>query len=835
MAIRITGMYSGLDTESIINELASAQSYKKNKMVKAQTKLSWKQDAWKALNTKIYSFYSKLDDLRLQSSYLKKKTVVSNPDAIQVTGGSVNASHKVSVEKLSQVAALTSGSLVTDKGVHFTGNATLKQLGFSGTGSIRLSDAVGNYVNIDVDENMKIDDFTKAIENATALKASYDQDNQRIYITSGGPGANANFFLSGNDTKGMEALKALKLLSVSDIDKLTAAGGEYDVWSKYINVDITGSTPSSPTYSSANYTADYLKAIEAETLARLKAMKEQNESLTEDNKAYDAANRDNRKMLSQIKADTTGVYNDYKAYVNNYQDSWTDQQVRDEGKRLYDEIYGKEQKVPVMDNDKVPPEQKKDEDGNLMFETVRTGGMAGQLKTYQETLDKAKEDLQKARTDLDANPGDATLQQKVKDAEAAVTAASKDVSDQQSKMNKAAEIYSFYGAFIENDDKKQANLTTIADNEARFTYTKDADGKETYMEKNAAGKEVAIGQGVTAGEVIAEFDKKVAAAQQQMKEVVRKPDGSIDTDSAWYKSFEGQGTKVDGQDSTIVVDGVTYHSYNDTVTVNGLTITALEETSKAVNVTTKDDTDGIYDMIKDFIKAYSELINEMDSLYNAESAKDYEPLLSEEKEALSDSEVEEWEKKIKDSLLRRDSTLRDVSSAMKMSMMKGINIGGVNFYLSDFGINTLGYFASADNEKNAYHIDGDPDDPKTKSNNDILRAAIDGTPNAAMSDKLRGALAENPNAVMDFFTGLTNGLHDTLAEKMSATKMSSAMTVYNDKKMKEEYDDYTDKIKKQEEKLNAYIDKWYSKFSAMETALAKLESKNSSLSSLFGG
>lgn len=67
MAIKITGMYSGLDTESIISELASAQSYKKNKLVKAQTKLSWKQDAWKALNTKIYNFYSKtLGDLRFE-------------------------------------------------------------------------------------------------------------------------------------------------------------------------------------------------------------------------------------------------------------------------------------------------------------------------------------------------------------------------------------------------------------------------------------------------------------------------------------------------------------------------------------------------------------------------------------------------------------------------------------------------------------------------------------------------------------------------------------------------------------------------------------------------
>ena len=59
MAIRITGMYSGLDTESIISELVSAQSYKKNKLVKEQKKLSWKQDAWKSLNTKIYSFLFK--------------------------------------------------------------------------------------------------------------------------------------------------------------------------------------------------------------------------------------------------------------------------------------------------------------------------------------------------------------------------------------------------------------------------------------------------------------------------------------------------------------------------------------------------------------------------------------------------------------------------------------------------------------------------------------------------------------------------------------------------------------------------------------------------------
>lgn len=820
MAIRITGMYSGLDTESIINELASAQSYKKNKLVKAQTKLSWKQDAWKSLNTKIYSFYQKLDDLRLQSSYMKKKTVVSNPSAIQVTGGTLDGSHSVKVNNLSRRAQLTSDKINKGKNYNYTGNATLKQLGFSGSGSIRLSDSNGDYVDIDVDENMKINDFVKKLGDESSLTASFDEVNQRIYISSWASGKAGEFHLTGNDQKGVEALQALQLLSADEIKSLTASGGEYDTWSKYRDKD-----------NGNAITPAYQKLIEQETLARLKEMKAQNDKLAKENEDYEKANKENLDMLKKIQANTDGDYDKYQKYVDaayNF-DTMTEADVRAAGAKLYDEIYGKMGPVQAKDADgnllyedaaKTIPkyEQAKDADGNLLYEDdaktipkyvqARSGGMEGDLKDLQTDLDDKKKALEQARKDLEANSGDPDLQQAVKDAEQAVTDASKAVSDKQAEIKNAKDVYSFYHAYNFNADKKNANDETIQKNNDKFTYTKDADGKETYMEKDSDGNEVAVGTGIVAGEVTAKLDKKVEAAQKMMENA-----GKAD-----YLAAAG-ATKIAGQDSSIEVDGVTYNSYNDVVTVNGMTITALEQTDKEVSISTKTDTDGVYDMIKDFIKSYSELINEMDALYNAESAKDYEPLLSEEKEALTDTEIEEWEKKIKDSLLRRDSTLSSVSSAMKMSMMQGININGVNFYLSDFGINTLGYFNAPDNEKNAYHIDGDPDDPKTKNN----------------TDQLREAITRNPDAVMDFFVGLTNNLHDTLAEKMSATKMSSALTVYNDKKMKEDYDDYTDKIKKQEEKLNAYIDKWYAKFSAMETALSKLESKNSSLSSLFGG
>ena len=53
--------------------------------------------------------------------------------------------------------------------------------------------------------------------------------------------------------------------------------------------------------------------------------------------------------------------------------------------------------------------------------------------------------------------------------------------------------------------------------------------------------------------------------------------------------------------------------------------------------------------------------------------------------------------------------------------------------------------------------------------------------------------------------------------------------------MKTEYDDYTKKIAEAEEKLADYEDKWYAKFAAMETAMAKMQSNMNAVSSMLGG
>lgn len=278
--------------------------------------------------------------------------------------------------------------------------------------------------------------------------------------------------------------------------------------------------------------------------------------------------------------------------------------------------------------------------------------------------------------------------------------------------------------------------------------------------------------------------------------------------------------KIDGQNAQITLNGTDYESNTNVFSINGLTITAMKETSEDIVVTTKDDVDGIYDMIKSFLKDYNSIINEMDKLYNADSAKGYEPLTDDEKDAMSDSEVEKYEQKIKDALLRRDSNLSTVSSTLKEVMSSGLEVNGKKMYLSDFGIETLSYFTAAENEKNAYHIDGDADDSSTSGN----------------ADKLKSMISSDPDTVVSFFSGLFKNLYTKMSDlSKSVEGYRSYGNFYDDKKMKSDYDDYTSKIRDLEDKLNDYEDKWYSKFSKMETALAKLQSNSSAVTSLLGG
>ena len=287
--------------------------------------------------------------------------------------------------------------------------------------------------------------------------------------------------------------------------------------------------------------------------------------------------------------------------------------------------------------------------------------------------------------------------------------------------------------------------------------------------------------------------------------------------SAAATEFSDEAVKIAGEDCAITLNGANYTSNTNTIQVNGLTFTCLSK-AEDVTITTQQDTSGIYDMIRDFFKEYNEIMNEMDKLYNAEAAKDYEPLTDEEKETMTDTEIEKWEKKIKDALLRKDDTLGSLRTNIQNIFLQGFEVNGKNMYLTNFGIETLSYFTAADNEKHAYHIDGDENDDNTATNDDKLKAMI----------------AADPDTVTSFFSQLSRTLYSKLGDLSKATDYSSAGVFWEDKKAKNDMTSLEEKIKEAEKKLAAYEDKYYDKFSKMEVALSKLQNSTSSLTSMLG-
>ena len=822
MSIKITGMYSGLDTESIISELVSAQSVKKSKLVKAQTKHSWKQDAWKALNTKIFDFYTNtLSNMRYQSSYMKKTTKISNSNAIKVvtSDSAVDGVRSVKVNQLAKGSTLTSGSLVRKDNVHFTGAASLAQLRkFSDlnnsaelTGSFRVMGAQGQYLDFEVNENTTIDDVVNMIKS-TGLNANFDQDSQRIFVGSKNTGAANDFTIVANDEGGLNALAALGLLTESNLNSK-----ENNTWAAYRNED-------------GSYTDAFQKLLDEEVIKREDALKKANKSMSDENdklkETNDKLTDKNTELLDALN-DNDDIGNAFRtktgksmtdALKNLYgDDGLVDefkkaQKAYNEAKEAYDAVSDKDDDDPDKEaaknaldaakanldtartdyidaekeisdfiNDTVygPEIPKQDEEGNpvvdddgeLVYDGTRLGGL--------------KEEYEEAVTNGTLTQG---LQDKV---------------DTINKLNDA------FITMGRNKSALDANNNKIASNEDKIK------ANEEYMAIPEDDVDTMAAMSKLREDVTANLCAKVETAKKSLE--IAGQIGVEGTSNVYAKM--ATASKVDAQDAIITIDGAEFTSMTNNFNVNGMTITALEETDKEITMTTSMDTDGIYDMIKNFFTEYNKLINEMDSLYNAESSKGYEPLTSEEKDAMSESEIEEWEKKIKDSLLRRDSTLSSVSFAMTSILLQGAEVNGKKMYLSDFGINTLGYFKAAENERNAYHIDGDADDADTKANEDILKRMI----------------TNDPDTVMNFFTKLSNNLYDNLTKQMASNTMSSAFTVYNDKQMKEEYNSYKDKITKEEEKLNAMMDKWYKKFSQMEVAMSKLESRSSSLTSILGG
>lgn len=389
------------------------------------------------------------------------------------------------------------------------------------------------------------------------------------------------------------------------------------------------------------------------------------------------------------------------------------------------------------------------------------------------------------------------------------------------------------------EEAKQKELNSKIDAKLKTSEYQDKIKEATENGLTEAEVKDALGDSVETGnytfvskterETKAETD--MAAAIETYKAVYAGGGGSVATTGASPLSALGLGeisgltsdksaanagdfTFIAAKNSIINYNGVDLENTSNTVAVNGLTAELKGVSDSKISCNVARDTDSAYNMVKDFVKEYNSILNEMNTLYYASSARDYAPLSDDEKESMTDDQIEKWEGKIKDSILRRDSTLNSVTTAMKAALQTSVTIDGKNYSLASLGIQTSSDYT----EKGLLHIMGDADDPIYKDK----------------KNKLQQGLIDDPDLVMQVISGVAKELYSTMADKMKKTTLSSALTFYNDKDITNQITTLNKKITKDETALTALEDKYYDQFGRMETALAKLQQQQSSLAGLLG-
>lgn len=753
MAIRMSGLSSGLDTEAIVGALMSAQSLKKTKLTQAKTKLEWTQTKWKELNTKLYKLYSEqVSKLQLQSSYMTKKASCSDETKAKITATTkaVNGSYTMEIQNIATSQYLTGSKINADKGstkmVDLDSSLLNKEI------QVKVGDKETKFT---ITENTTIDDFTSQLQKA-GLNANFDTNQKRIFISSKDSGlANAfSITTSGVSDAEVNARKNLK-------DAVGYAG-----------------------MSSAN------KAIVDEAMAKLETSGVDTDAYKEALDAIVGAELTDRTEKAQAGAST---YIKAKLYGENYTTYETkakeslksayftdDGEVKDELKTKYAEefnLYTQEEKEKLgVEN---------------MTEEEYVNWRAN--KVYDEAVAKQADSDTTSFVNTQISSDEET---KLAVKEAAYAGKTED----EIRALDSRALVKYYGT------GKDTDPLTISAIEGTSSFSADS------IKNDISG---VVRDYASVADRTYDLNGSALAC-------IGLADINVDSDGKVTVNGNADGTLPEGMalikasDSKILLNGAEMTSSSSTVSANGLNIelTGLTKTDEPITFSVSSDTDAVYKSIKNFLTEYNSLIKEMNELYTADSAKGYEPLTSEQKKDMSDDDIKLWEDKIKASLLRSDSSLGTIRNAMKSAMMTQVTYNGKKYSLASFGISTSRDYT----EGGQYHIYGDSEDSAY----------------ADQTDRLKKALDEDPDTVVNVLSGIFGNLRKTMSDKMAGSKVSSTQTFYSDIKMKDDIKDYEKQIKEWETKLADMEDAYYRKFTAMETALAKLQSQQSSLSGLLG-
>ena len=201
----LSGISSGMDTESLISQMIEAASTTKYNLERKRNKMSYQQSMLQEINLKLYELQTKATDLTFSKTF-NGKTVESTDSKIvnaSATTAAKAGTYTVKVKQLATATNVTSkaklagslelGNNITSSGKMGGSNTSLGALGVNPTG-LKITTTASNgqvktyNIATNADENTSIDDMLKNINNSIKanselsgkITATYDDKNNTI-------------------------------------------------------------------------------------------------------------------------------------------------------------------------------------------------------------------------------------------------------------------------------------------------------------------------------------------------------------------------------------------------------------------------------------------------------------------------------------------------------------------------------------------------------------------------------------------------------------------------------------------------------------------------------
>ncbi|MEK5435031.1 MULTISPECIES: flagellar filament capping protein FliD [Paenibacillus] len=376
------------------------------------------------------------------------------------------------------------------------------------------------------------------------------------------------------------------------------------------------------------------------------------------------------------------------------------------------------------------------------------------------------------------------------------------------------------GSNVEITDADKAEKYSLKINEQTFSFTGATEISTVIATIN----------GNTKANAIASFDEvtgKLIISSKTFGSKGALSIESVDGSNNLFEAFKGikQYTGKDvkpGMDAIVFVNDTMIKKDSNNFLINGVQLTLLATTStqtdpevnpstgtdKPITIKTQSDPQKAVDAIKGFVEDYNSLLKLLNDKISEEKYRDFAPLSDEQKSAMKEADITTWTEKAKSGLLKNDDILREAVSSLRGVISNQIGA------LSSIGVTTGSYFEGG----------------KLKLDETALKKALANDAQGVM-DLLQGPASASTTGVFDKLASKVNNTLDALVSRVGTNKYSTDLTstFKEESVMGKKLKNYNTRISDMLTMLNNAETRYYKQFSAMETAMNKLQAQSSSL------